>query len=69
MATYLMNPYTGSVDTLENWQDDFDACTEDEREMNGWPENFEDADLVEVVPNSENDPDYDPAYSDWRPAV
>lgn len=55
MATYLMNPHTGSVDTLENWQADFNACPVDLREDQGWPESFEDAELVEVVRNEDGE--------------
>ena len=61
---YLMNPMTGSVDTLKEWQKVFENCTPDE-----WGgETFEAAGLVEVVPNIEGQPDYDPSYGEWRPA-
>lgn len=53
--TYLMEPNTGAVDTLEGWKADFDACPENEREMAGWPEKFEDANLIEVIRNAEGD--------------
>lgn len=52
--TYLMNPLTGSVATLEEWREDFEACDAEDRKMLGWPERFEDADLVEVVGNDED---------------
>ena len=61
---YLMNPATGSVASLEEWQEDFEHLSADE-----WGgDSFEDANLIEVVPNVEGQPDYDPSYGEWRPA-
>lgn len=43
--TYYMEMNSGAVDTLENWQADFEAMlastTAEERQMAGEPENFE----------------------------
>ena len=69
METFLMNPYTGSVDTLENWLDDFESWPADQRADYGWPEDFDDADLIEVVRNIEGEPGYNPSYTNWRPAA
>lgn len=60
----LMNPNTGSVASREEWEADFQSMTAEE-----WGgEKFEDAGLVEVTPNIENTPDYDPQAGDWREA-
>ena len=46
---YLMDIYTGSVATEEEWREDFASMTSEE-----WGcESFEGAELVEVVPDSE----------------
>lgn len=48
-TTMLMNAATGSVATIEEWKADFaEIATEDRPEIWGG-QNFEDADLVEVV--------------------
>ena len=63
-ANYLMNPHTGTVQTRDEWLADFGACEPEE-----WGgENFEDADLIEVVPNIEGEPGYDPDCGEWREA-
>lgn len=53
MERFFMEVESGAVDTIDGWKADFDACPVDEREMAGWPEKFEDADLVEVLPDPE----------------
>lgn len=55
MDVYLMELNTGAVDTLEGWKADFDTCPAEERKLAGWPEKFEDANLVEVVRNADGD--------------
>lgn len=60
--TYLMNPYTGTVQTREEWLALFDDCTTEEW---GGPE-FGDAELVEVERNIPGEPGYDPDYGEWR---
>lgn len=60
----LMNPATGSVASREEWEADFKTSTPEE-----WGgEHFEDADLVEVIPNIEGTHGYDPKAGDWREA-
>lgn len=62
MSTYLMNPMTGSVATLEEWQGDFVHMSSEE-----WGgETFEAAGLIEVVPNREGEDGYDPDAGEWR---
>lgn len=64
MEKMLMNPTTGSVAPESEWRADFESMTPEE-----WGgENFEDAVLVEVVPNNEGEEGYDPKYSEWREA-
>lgn len=49
MEKMLMNVHTGSVSSREEWLEVFNTCTPEE-----WGgENFEDAGLVEVVPDGE----------------
>ena len=55
MATMLMNPVTGSVDTLEGWKADFEAIAEEDRAALWGGESFEDAGLVEVVKDENGD--------------
>lgn len=60
----LMNPATGSVASREEWDADFKSSTHEE-----WGgEDFEDAGLVEVIPNIEGEDGYDPQAGDWREA-
>ena len=62
METFLMNPHTGTVQSLEEWYEDFENCTPEE-----WGgENFEDAELVEVVKNDPGESGYDPDAGEWR---
>ena len=62
MTTFLMNPYSGTVQTLEEWREDFAACTPEE-----WGgKAFEDAKLVEVVKNDPGEVGYDPDAGEWR---
>lgn len=64
-TTFLMNPVTGSVATLQEWQEDFSHSSSEE-----WGgSSFEDAGLVEVVKNDPDDPHYNPNYGEWRPAA
>lgn len=59
---YFMNPETGSVATLEEWQADFRSMTPEE-----WgSDTFEGANLVEVVKNDPDTADYDPSQGEWR---
>lgn len=63
-ATMYMNPATGSVATLEEWEADFVSMSAEE-----WGgEHFEDGGLIEVVPNIEGEDGYDPEYGAWRNA-
>lgn len=63
-STMYMNPATGSVATLEEWEAEFESMTAEE-----WGgENFEDAGLVEVVRNVEGEEGYDPEAGEWREA-
>ena len=64
IVTYLMNPYTGTVQSQDAWLSDFDNC---EPEEWGGPE-FGDAELLEVVPNIEGEEGYDAYFGEWRPA-
>ena len=49
METMLMEPHTGAVATKSEWMEVFKSCTPEE-----WGgENFEDAGLVEVVPDGD----------------
>lgn len=58
----LMNPNTGSVASYEEWENDFNTSTSEE-----WGGNyFEDAGLVEVVPNIKGEAGYDPEVGEWR---
>lgn len=60
----LMNPHTGSVAPESEWRHDFASMSAEE-----WGgDNFEDADLVEVVPNRVDMPGFDPQYGEWREA-
>lgn len=61
--TYLMNPVTGSVASRSEWEDDFQNMTAEEW---GGPD-FDDAGLIEVVPNTPDVPGYDENYGEWRP--
>ena len=62
METFLMNPHTGTVQTEEEWYEDYLDCTPEE-----WGgESFEDAELVEVVKNIPGEQDYDPDAGEWR---
>lgn len=46
---YLMNPYTGSIASKEEWIHDFETMTAEE-----WGgENFEDALLIEVIQDND----------------
>lgn len=64
MEKMLMNPATGSVALESEWVADYESMTPEE-----WGgETFEDADLVEVVPNVPGEPGYDPESGDWRAA-
>ena len=59
-TTMLMNPATGSVAGLEEWQADFASIApEDRPDVWGGP-NFEDGGLIEVV--------WDKDAEDWREA-
>lgn len=62
MEKMLMNPHTGSVAPESEWRKDFESMTAEE-----WGGNsFEDADLIEVVPNVEGEEGYDPECGAWR---
>lgn len=64
MEKMLMNPNTGNVASESEWMNDFNSMTEEE-----WGGNsFEDAGLIEVVPNVEGEEGYDPQYGEWREA-
>lgn len=67
-----MEPNSGIVDTLTNWQADFEAMlantTADERAIAVEPELFEDLELIAVVPNLPNEAGFDSHYGEWRPA-
>ena len=66
--TMLMNPATGSVATLEEWKADFNEISPEDRPEVWGGQNFEDSGLIEVVPNVEGQPGYDPNYGEWREA-
>ena len=51
MTTYLMNPATGSVDTLQNWRLSFESMNAEE--WGGF--SFEDAGLVKVILDDQGD--------------
>lgn len=62
MGKMLMNPETGSVAPESEWLADFESMTAEE-----WGgESFDDAGLVEVVPNIEGEEGYDPECGEWR---
>lgn len=62
MGKILMNPATGSVATESEWLDSFEGMNAE-----AWGGvSFEDAGLVEVVPNIEGEEGYDPEYGQWR---
>jgi len=64
METFLMNPHTGTVQTEEEWREDYLDCTTEE-----WGgDNFEDAELIEVVRNVPGEPGYDADAGEWREA-
>ena len=65
---YFMNPVTGSVASLEEWKADFADISPEERPEVWGGQKFEDGGLIEVVPNVEGQPGYDPNYGDWREA-
>ena len=68
MDKMLMNPVTGSVAPESEWRQDFaDVAPEDRIDVWGGPR-FENGGLIEVVPNIEGQPGYDPHYGDWREA-
>ena len=64
MEKMLMNPATGSVAPESEWLEDFESMSADE-----WGgDSFEDAGLVEVVPNMPDTPGYDEWAGEWREA-
>lgn len=68
MDKMLMNPVTGSVAPESEWRQDFaDVAPEDRVDVWGGPR-FEDGGLIEVIPNIQGQPGYDPNYGDWREA-
>lgn len=61
---YYMNPRTGTVQTIDEWREDFEHSDPDE-----WGgEDFEDAELVEVVQNIPGESGYEPSAGEWREA-
>lgn len=65
METFLMDVLTGAVASESEWRADFEAIPADRR-LEDWGPTFEDADLVEVVPNLPGEPGYDDRYGEWR---
>lgn len=64
VGTYLMNPKTGTVLTENEWWEVYKSVL---LEKWGGPE-FEDAGLIEVVRNFQDEEGYDPTCGEWRPA-
>lgn len=62
--TYLMEPHSGIVMPEEEWFGEYEDM---DPGMWGGDE-FEDAELIEVVPNIPGSGDYDEQYGDWRPS-
>lgn len=62
MEKMLMNPNTGSVAPESEWVNDFNTMSPEE-----WGgDRFEDAGLIEVVPNVEGQEGYIPECGAWR---
>lgn len=66
METFLMDVLTGAVASESEWRADFEAIPADRRLEEWGGTTFENADLVEVVPNIPGEPGYDDRYGEWR---
>ena len=64
---YLMNPMTGSVDLASVWEEEYEkAKAAGFPQESLWSEGDLDT-LVEVVPNIDGTPEYNPNCDEWRP--
>lgn len=74
MATYLMEPRSETIYTMEELLANYERYLQDQNADgavgadNAIPFEKWTAGLVEVVPNRIEDPDYDPKCGDWRKA-
>ena len=74
MTTYLMEPRSETIYTMDELQANYERYLQDQYADSAEGTNsvipFEKwtAGLVEVVPNRIEDPDYDPKCGDWRKA-
>ena len=71
-SNYYIEPFTGTVDTYENWRAGYEAAAsrgtlEEEGWLSSWDTHLEAGRLIEVVANVEGKADYDDAYGEWRP--
>lgn len=70
MATYLMEPDTQTIYTLQELRENFERYMQDQNADSNAVVDFDTwtAGLVEVVPNRVEEAGYDPKCGDWRKA-
>lgn len=63
-TTFYMEPNTGAVGPMEEWEAAFSDRPDKDQTWGDWGGES----LIEVIANSEDDPGYDSDYGqDWRP--